>query len=55
MKTLSRFSSKVPTPLVLALGAVLGFWCAFRLREEEKRRIRKALRELKELPFRLLV
>ncbi len=39
----------------LAGGLVLGFALAFRLDEEARRRIRKTLFELRELPFRVLV
>ncbi|MGQ9475828.1 MAG: hypothetical protein ACUVRX_04005 [Actinomycetota bacterium] len=39
----------------LAGGFFLGFTLAFRLDEEARRRVRKTLYELRELPFRVLV
>jgi len=40
---------------LVATGLALGFGCAVNLSEEDRRRIRKAVFELKELPRRVLV
>lgn len=39
----------------LVAGIFLGFVMAFRLDEEARRRLRKTLFEMRELPFRVLV
>lgn len=46
---------KRPLVIGLGLGFVLGYSRALGLSEEERRRVRKALFELKEMPRRLFI
>ncbi|WP_287155165.1 hypothetical protein [Candidatus Solincola tengchongensis] len=41
--------------ITLAAGLVVGFVLAFRLDEEARRRLRKTIFELRELPFRVFL
>ncbi|MFW6113607.1 MAG: hypothetical protein ACOC78_01635 [Actinomycetota bacterium] len=42
-------------PIFLCIGAFAGSAFAFRLDDEQRRRIKKAFSELKELPFRIFI
>ncbi len=44
-----------PAGAVLAAGLAAGFWLAFKLSEEDRRRIKKGFFEMRELPRRVLV
>ncbi len=57
MVTPARSSSKNSLPVIacLCLGACLGAAWAMHLDEEQQRRIKKNLFELREMPFRIFI
>jgi len=57
MGTLSKLPLRSTLPLItcLCLGACLGAAWAMHLDDEQRRRIKKNLFELRELPFRIFI
>jgi uncharacterized membrane protein YfcA len=47
--------SALPAAVSLCLGVFLGAFWAMRLEDEQRRRIKKNLFELRELPFRFFI
>ncbi len=54
-RRLSPHPSAALTILIFITGAVLGAAWALRLNEEQQRRIKKNLFELREMPFRVFI
>lgn len=50
-----RLRSALPSIIFLGAGAFAGAFWAMRLDEEQQRRIKKNLFELREMPFRLFI